>query len=97
LPKNFVIGGSGSCPTENFGTAGAVPSELSPNKFGTQKIFVINHWLKPNLSANREVGKSADREMEHGTRDMGQETRDKVKWGHGETEKWGKGKGENDV
>jgi len=34
---NF-LGGSGSCPTEKFGTAEAVPSEFSPNKFGAQKI-----------------------------------------------------------
>jgi hypothetical protein len=32
---------------QNFGTAGAVPSKLSPNEFGAQEKFVINHWLKP--------------------------------------------------
>jgi hypothetical protein len=33
-----ISGGLGSCPTKNFGTAGAVPSKFSPNKFGAQKI-----------------------------------------------------------
>jgi len=30
---------------KNFGTAGAAPSELLPNKFGAQEKFVVNHWL----------------------------------------------------
>jgi hypothetical protein len=36
---NFVsFGGSGSCPTANFGTAKSVPPDFSPNEFGSQKI-----------------------------------------------------------
>jgi hypothetical protein len=44
---DFVsFGGSGSCPTANFGTAKSVPPDFSPNEFGSQK-FVINHHPKP--------------------------------------------------
>jgi hypothetical protein len=27
--------------------AETMPSELSPNEFGDQENFVVNHWLKP--------------------------------------------------
>jgi len=36
-----------SARPQNFGTAKTVPSDFSPNEFGAQKKFVINHWLKP--------------------------------------------------
>jgi len=43
---NFLEGRASARP-KNFGTAGAVPSNFSPNEFGAQEKFVINHWLKP--------------------------------------------------
>jgi hypothetical protein len=32
---------------KNFGASRDAPSRFSPNEFGAQKKFVINHWLKP--------------------------------------------------
>jgi hypothetical protein len=39
--RRILLGGSGSCPTANFGTTGVVPfdfSPFSPNEFGAQNF-----------------------------------------------------------
>jgi hypothetical protein len=38
---NF-LGGRAPARPKNFGTAGAVPSNFSPNEFGAREKFVIN-------------------------------------------------------
>jgi hypothetical protein len=38
---NFLEGRAPARP-KNFGTAGAVPSNFSPNEFGAREKFVIN-------------------------------------------------------
>jgi len=50
-PKNFVaLEGSAPALLKILGRARARPSRQNfqtPNEFGAQKKFVINHWLKP--------------------------------------------------
>ena len=74
-----IFGGSGSTRLQNFGTAGAVPSELTPNKFGAQEK--IRHQPLAEASGMSSLRTRSNGGEGHGLQsatvhsDMGNDTR----------------------